>query len=62
MAFLILAIGYYNDSNESVIKVGGYFGLIAPLLAWYNAFAEAWNVGNSYLDLPLGQFPWAEKG
>jgi succinate-acetate transporter protein len=62
MAFLMLAIGYCDESNEIFIKVGGYFGLIASLLAWYNAFAEVLNVGNSYIPLPLGQFPWAEKG
>ena len=57
----MLAIGYYDESNENFIKVGGYFGLIASLLAWYNAFAEVWNVGNSYIRLPPGQFPWAEN-
>ena len=61
VAFLMLAIGYYDESNEIFIKVGRYFGFIASLLAWYNAFAEVWNVGSSYVRLPLGQFPWAEK-
>jgi len=61
MAFLMNAIGYYNDSDENFIKAGGYFGLVASLLAWYIAFAEVWNGGNSYIHLPLGQFPWAER-
>jgi len=61
MAFLKFAIGYYDESNEVFIKVGGYFGLIASLLAWYNAIAEVWNIGNSDIRLPLGQFSWAEK-
>ncbi len=39
MAFLLLGIGYLLNSsggpNESCIKAGGVFGLLAAFLAWY---------------------------
>jgi len=62
LAFLFLAIGYYKAENLQLIKAGGYFGLFTALFAWYNACAGIWNTGNSWIVLPLGQFPWAEKG
>lgn len=43
LAFLLLGIGYLradaSGPNESCIKAGGYFGLFAAFLAWYNALA-----------------------
>lgn len=60
MTFLTLAIGYYRNSDESFIKAGGYLGLIGSVLAFYNAFAVVWNVENSFFQLPVGEFPWAE--
>src|SRR5271170_3921821 len=62
MAFLMLAIGYYIGDSKNWIKAGGWFGLITALFAWYNAMAALWNPGNSFIKLPVGQFPWAEKG
>jgi len=61
LAFLMLAIGYYLGGNVSWIKAGGWFGLATALFAWYNAVAALWNPGNSFIKLPVGQFPWAEK-
>jgi succinate-acetate transporter protein len=62
VTFFILAIGYYKGEDVAFIKAGGYLGLITALLAWYNGMAGLWNTGNSYITLPLGQFPWAVKG
>lgn len=59
--FLMLAVGYYRNSDENFIKAGGYLGLIGSVLAFYNAFAAVWNVEKSFFDLPVGEFPWAEK-
>jgi len=43
LAFLMLGIGYLNATEagpqEGCIKAGGYFGLFAAFLAWYNALA-----------------------
>ena len=62
MAFMFLAIGYYKGADESFLKAGGWFGLITALFAWYNAVAAIWNKDNSFIVLPVGQFPWAVKG
>jgi len=62
MAFMMLAISYYKGGDVAFQKAGGWFGLITALFAWYNAVAGVWNTGNSWITLPLGQFPWAEKG
>ena len=61
MAFLMLAIGFYLNENLTWIKIGGGFGLVTAMFAWYNAVAGVWNQGNSYITLPLGKFPWAEQ-
>jgi succinate-acetate transporter protein len=44
IAFLCLSIGHFTaDSkgklNTAAIKAGGYFGIFAAFLAWYNALA-----------------------
>lgn len=43
IAFLLLGIGYLQNDGKKpqsgCIKAGGYFGLFAAFLAWYNALA-----------------------
>jgi succinate-acetate transporter protein len=43
MAFLLLGIGYLQATDGvpsvPIIKAGGFFGIFAALLAWYNALA-----------------------
>lgn len=44
LAFLCLGIGYVNgpssyETETGAIKAGGYFGLFAAFMAWYNALA-----------------------
>jgi succinate-acetate transporter protein len=44
LAFLFLAVGHLQGDakgnyNVSLVKAGGYFGLLAAFLAWYNALA-----------------------
>ena len=43
LAFMMLGIGYlqYDEAGPNVacIKAGGWFGLMAAFLAWYNALA-----------------------
>ena len=62
MAFLMLAISNYMGGEVNFQKAGGAFGLVTAMFAWYNALAGVWNTSNSFITLPLGQFPWAEKG
>lgn len=59
--FLTLAIGHYRGGDEDWLHAGGVFGLISASLGWYLVCAGIWNKGNSYITLPVGQFPWAEK-
>lgn len=66
MAFLLLGVGYLNwdakGPNPSCIKAGGYFGLFASFLAWYNALAGIADTGNSFFIIPVAHFPWSAKG
>ena len=43
LAFLLLALGYLKATDGTpaplLIKAGGYFGLFAAFMAWYNALA-----------------------
>jgi succinate-acetate transporter protein len=66
IAFLLLGIGYLQSTeagpNEGCIKGGGYFGLFAAFLAWYNALAGLADNSNSFFVVPVAHFPWSEKG
>ncbi|KAK0271519.1 Meiotically up-regulated protein 86 protein [Friedmanniomyces endolithicus] len=66
MAFLMLGIGYLLNSsggpNESLIKAGGVFGVLAAFLAWYNALAGIADPSNSFFLIPVAHFPWSDKG
>lgn len=67
LAFLCLAIGYLTASsdgkvNGTAIKAGGYFGLFAAFLAWYNALAGIMDSSNSFFVIPVAHFPWSAKG
>lgn len=66
MAFLTLAIGYMKDEsgspNASLITAGGAFGIVAAILAWYNALAGIADTSNSFFIIPVAHFPWSETG
>jgi len=67
LAFLFLFLGHlYSDdkgaNNTSLIKAGGYFGLFAAFLAWYNALAGIADDSNSFFVIPVAHFPWSVKG
>jgi len=65
MAFLLLGIGYLQHSGGapmlSCIKAGGWCGLLAAFLAWYNAFAGIADASNSFISIPVIHFPWSDK-
>lgn len=48
LTFLFLTIGHLGHTPV-VNKVGGYFGLITAIIAWYNAYAGIANHENSYV-------------
>jgi len=67
MTFLLLFCGYLNrtaagDPNPGLIKAGGAFGLIAAILAWYNALAGILDTSNSFFIIPVAHFPWSVTG
>jgi len=67
MAFLFLFVGHLHNTPEgatdaNLIKAGGYFGLLAAFLAWYNALAGIADDSNSFFVIPVAHFPWSVKG
>ncbi|KAF2027012.1 hypothetical protein EK21DRAFT_72891 [Setomelanomma holmii] len=66
MAFLMLSIGYLQNSGGApqgdCIIAGGAFGLMAAFLAWYNALAGIADSSNSFFVIPVAHFPWSDKG
>ncbi|MCJ1391041.1 hypothetical protein MMC18_003902 [Xylographa bjoerkii] len=67
MAFLLLGIGYLQrdatgSPNPPIIKAGGFFGLLAAFLAWYNAMAGILDTSNSFFIVPVAHFPWSVTG
>ncbi|KAK6614401.1 GPR/FUN34 family protein (GPR1/FUN34/yaaH family protein) [Botrytis cinerea] len=67
LAFLCLGIGHLRASATGValsgaIKAGGYFGIFAAFMAWYNALAGLADDSNSFFVIPVAHFPWSVKG
>ena len=52
LAFAFLALGFYN-SNDNLLKVGGYLGLLTALGAWYGSFAGVMNATAKRVVLPV---------
>jgi len=66
ITFLLLAIARFQASPAGVVnvpinKAGGYFGLFAAFMAWYNALAGLADSSNSFFIIPVAHFPWSEK-
>jgi len=67
LAFLMLAIGHLQADAAGVplgkaLVAGGYFGIFAAFLAWYNALAGIADDSNSFFVIPVAHFPWSVKG
>jgi len=66
MAFLLLAIARFTAKagafNVPCNKAGGYFGIFAAFMAWYNALAGIADDSNSFFVIPVAHFPWSDKG
>ncbi|CCG80737.1 Putative uncharacterized protein [Taphrina deformans PYCC 5710] len=65
MAFILLAAGYFRmaEANAAdLLKAGGYFGILAAAIAWYNALAGIVEKHNSFFAVPTMPFPWSEAG
>jgi hypothetical protein len=58
LAFFFLALGYAHRNakgtpTSGLIKTGGFFGLLASFLAWYNALAGIADDSNRYVCICL---------
>jgi len=67
LAFLFLSIARLQGDAQGNIKVpvnkaGGYLGLFAALMAWYNALAGIVDDSNSFFVIPVLHFPWSATG
>jgi len=67
LAFLFLGVSRLIASDAGVPdlptqKAGGYFGIFAAFLAWYNALAGIADDSNSFFVIPVLHFPWSVKG
>jgi len=63
--FLFLARLYADEKGGIDInlnKTGGYFGIFAAFMAWYNALAGIADDSNSFFVIPVAHFPWSVKG
>ncbi|KAF3480625.1 acetate permease A [Arthroderma uncinatum] len=64
LAFLFLGVGHLVISGKvytPLIKTGGFFGILAALLAWYCALAGMADPKNTFVKFPLGQLPWVKS-
>jgi len=66
LAFLFLAIARFQQSSAAALnvpcnKAGGYFGIFAAFMAWYNALAGIADDSNSFFVIPVAHFPWSDK-
>jgi uncharacterized protein len=53
VTFLLLAIGHLNTNND-IIKIGGYTGIVTAILAWYTALAGVLSgVSGGKINLPV---------
>lgn len=67
LAFLFLFLAHLYPSAEGAVhkqlnQTGGYFGLFAAFMAWYNALAGIADSSNSFFLIPVAHFPWSDKG
>lgn len=64
--FLILSIAHWHQApdgspNESLTRIGGWFGLACAINCWYNAMAILLDESNSFFTVPVFPFPWSKE-
>ena len=55
LSFLFLMIGEFANSNTALLIVGGCFGIICALVAWYASLAGLLSASHSTIRVPLEQ-------
>jgi succinate-acetate transporter protein len=51
---ILLFIGFFN-SNDTIIKAGGYVGIVTAVVAWYTSFAGVANGIGGKVKVPVGK-------
>jgi succinate-acetate transporter protein len=54
VSFLLLTIGELGGVNTTLLIIGGWFGIVSGLVAWYVALADMLRAGNGPFQLPMG--------
>jgi uncharacterized protein len=54
--FVFLVIGNWGAGHTSIVKIGGWLGIITAVIAWYASFAGVLNETAGKTLLPLGSF------
>lgn len=62
ITFIILTVGALDKDNETVDRVGGWFGLVTAFLAWYASFAMVANAALGRDLIPIGHGGIVEFG
>ena len=58
---ILLFLGFFSGS-DTLIKAGGYMGLLTALVAWYTSAADVITSMAGRPVLPVGRVIWVEKG
>ena len=56
---ILLFLGFFNNS-DTLIKAGGYMGIITALVAWYTSAADVASAMAGRAILPVGRVIWRE--
>ncbi len=54
ISFLLLTIGELGGANTVLLIIGGWFGIVSGLVAWYYALADMLRATRSWFQLPVG--------
>lgn len=54
VSFLLLTIGELAGANTVLLIIGGWFGIVSGLVAWYVALADMLRLSGSRFLLPMG--------
>lgn len=57
IAFILLSISKFLQSQQNLQRAGGAFGILTAAIAWYIAFAQLLNKSDWFFKLPLFEMP-----
>lgn len=54
ISYLFLTIGELAGANVVLLIIGGWFGIVSALVAWYTALADLLRSATGAFKLPMG--------